>query len=73
MRLPGQQTLGRCEVISINLVTARIDIDSDELVFIFRTKGGVNIPIIDLLPPSREVFEVAERVVWIHLFLQRES
>jgi hypothetical protein len=69
MRLPGQQALGRYEVISVKLVTPRLDINGDEPILVFPTKSGADIPVIDLLPPSREFFGVVVRVVWSHGFL----
>jgi hypothetical protein len=67
-RLLCEQTLGCGVVIAVNFVNTRPDINGDELVVIFRTKGGADISVIDLLPSPGKLFGAEKRLARNHGF-----
>jgi hypothetical protein len=51
----SEETLGSCEIICINFIVPRLDVNDQELALVGRFDARAEIPIVDLFASARDL------------------
>ena len=56
VRIPGEGPIGRCHVVFVDLSGPGGDVHDNELALVGSLQPGMDLAIVDLLPPPDDLF-----------------